>query len=60
MKYKIRGIVCLVFAAGLALVVRAEGEAPSTVPGFSYDECNPNTMRFFLDDGTVLAHEVDA
>ena len=30
MKYKVRGVVCLAFAAGLALVVRAEGEAPST------------------------------
>ena len=32
---------------------------PSTVPGFSYAACNPNTMRFYLADGTVLAHEVD-
>lgn len=30
MKYKVRGVACLAFAAGLALVVRAEGEAPST------------------------------
>ena len=30
MKYKVRVVACLAFAAGLALVVRAEGEAPST------------------------------
>ncbi len=94
MKHMVRGFVCLAFAAGLALVVRAAGEepsivrakfrnmarmdvsgyaesetlqdfpvlarlGPSTVPGFSYAACNPNTMRFFLADGTVLAHEVD-
>lgn len=31
----------------------------STVPRFSYADCDPNSMRFFLSDGTVLAHEVD-
>lgn len=30
-----------------------------SIPGFSYDKCKSDELRFALADGTMLAHEVD-
>ena len=30
-----------------------------SIPGFSYDKCKSDELRFALADGTMLAHEID-